>query len=119
MVFDLAVPIRSGRALVGMGGEAADGVALCIGADVAAVGADPAGTIDQASPERAFGLVTHEDHVRLAPLQTMAQVMQDAPGVRHSAGDDDRAAFDAVDGHRVLCGFGEMQVGRFEGTELG
>ena len=71
--------------LVGMRRQAADGVALRVDPHVAAVDADPLGTIDQAASERAFGLVADEHHMRAAAIQAMAEVVQDAAGIGHAA----------------------------------
>ena len=115
---EVAEPVEK-TALVGMRGQAADGVHRRVDALVLAVDAHPLRAIDQAPAQRAHALVADEHHMRAAPAEVVPEVVEDAPAVGHAAaGDDDRTAFEAVDRHRLLGARGDPQVRQLERIRL-
>src|SRR5690606_26013090 len=104
-----AVPVHQAR-LAGVRGQAADGVAGGVDADLLAEQAHRLRPVHQAATERAPGLVADEHDVRLAPAQVLPQVVADAAAVAHArTGDDDGAAADVVDRLRLRDLRGQVQ----------
>jgi hypothetical protein len=88
---EVAVPVQQ-TALVGMGGEAADGVHFRGNLVVLAPEPDLAGAIHQRAAGGAAGLEAHDHHVGLAAPDIVLEVVLDAPAGAHAAaGDDDGA----------------------------
>ena len=93
-----------------MGGEAADGVHPGLHRQVVAEHADALGAVDDLAADGAGGLEADDHQPGGGFLEVVAEVVDDAPTVAHTgAGDDDRPAVDAVDGHGLLHGAGHAQ----------
>ncbi len=99
--------------LAGVGREAAQRVHLRVHRDALVHQLDGPGAIDDRPPQRAAGLEAGYHQVTFLAPEVVLEMMQDAPAGAHAAaGDDDHAALEAVDGHRVLgggCGFQHRQ----------
>ena len=94
-----------------MGRETTDRVHLGLNPEVLAVDTDAVLAVHQPAAEGAVGLEADDQHVAAAPSEVLLQVMDDAPAGAHAtAGDDDGAAVQPVDGLGLLDGPGQAQV---------
>ena len=101
--------------LVGMGGEAADGIDGGIDADFFAEDLDDSGAVDDPPRQRASRGVADEHHAAAPVPQVVFEVMPHPPAGAHAgASHDDSAAVDAVDGHRFRSLPSVVQAGKAE-----
>ena len=102
VVLEVADPVEQLR-LPGVRGEAAEGVYLGFYRDALMEDFYILRTVDNATPQCALSLKTGEDQMAVVAPEVVLEMMDDSPAGAHAAaGDDDRAALDPVDRHRLF-----------------
>ncbi len=105
--------------LIGMGGEAADGVDFCVDLDFLLQHSDHFRTLDNLAGQRTLGRITDKNHRSFPAPEVVAEVVADpAAGAHAGTGNDDRAP-NMLQGHGLGGVADDFQPGQLKGIAAG